>query len=64
MTTLLGPSIDGKIARHPCSKVARAHMVIGGFRSCAFGVRLREHDLAGHFCPGCRLGGGHIVWIM
>ena len=41
------------MARQPCSNEARAHIVMGGFLSCAVGVRLSEHERAGHFCPGC-----------
>ena len=64
MATLLQPSMEGRMAKQPCSKDARAHIVMGGFRSRAVRRRLREHERAGHFCPGCRLGRGHIVCTM
>ena len=61
MTTLLQPSMDGRMAKQPCPKEARAHIVMGGFLSRAVGMRLSEHERAGHFCAGCLLGRGHIV---
>ena len=34
------------MAKQPCSKEARAHIVMGGFLSRAVGMRLSEHEPA------------------